>query len=131
MHAESAKRILKPENNGWTAFEEAEPKERDCLLGCILVWHRYRGVVSVKWERRRETPMYTHWKPMPRQGWISRDVQLPTKADADITNCVLIMQGEEGITVTGWHQMQHNKNYNQWMPTPLPPQEAFIYQQTI
>lgn len=71
--------------------------------------------------------MYTHWKPMPRRGWIAKEDRKPTADDADIMGCVLARHANEGLRVTGWHQFETNRYYTHWMPTPLPPEDGRAY----
>lgn len=115
------------DSNGWTAFDVQEPEESDCLYGYILIWHVFRGVIAEPWEKRHATPMFTHWKPMPRKGWIAAADRKPTPDDADVMHCVLARHDEDGIRVTGWHQFGHNTHLTHWMPTPPPPVDGPIY----
>ena len=115
------------DSSGWTAFDEREPQESDCVLGWLLIWHVFRGVVAEKWEMRRATPMYTHWMPIPERDWIPVSSRKPTKDDADIMNCVLAGHMIDGITVTGWHQFEHDKYLTHWMRTPAPPEDGAEY----
>lgn len=112
---------------GWTAFEEREPEEADCLYGFLLIFHVFRGVVAEPWERRHDTPMYTQWKPIPRRGWIAAAERMPTKEDSDVMRCILARSETDGFRVTGWHQIEHNAHYTHWMPTPAPPERAAEY----
>jgi len=114
------------DRNGWTAFDAAEPEERFCLYGYLLIWHVCLGVVAVTWEKRHETSLYTHWRPMPRRGWIAARERKPTQADADSMNCVLARHDEEGLRVTGWHQF-YDDHWTHWMPTPPPPEDGPLY----
>ena len=118
---------LNPENDLWTAFERAEPEESACLNGWLLIWHVFRGVIAERWEHRHDTPMYTHWAAMPRNEWIHAQARRPTLADADVMHCVLAMHEEDGIRVTGWHQIRENGPYTHWMHTPIPPSDAKEY----
>ncbi len=115
------------DRNGWTAFDEAEPHESDCLDGWLLVWHVYRHNVSVRWEDRRHTSMITHWMPMPKEGWISASDRKPTKKDADIMGCVLAINRYDGIRVTGWFQFDLNCYLTHWRPTPGHPEDHMEY----
>lgn len=112
---------------GWTAFDEQEPDETACIQGWLLIWHVFRGVVAEKWENRHATPMYTHWMAMPTQGWIPVSSRKPSKEDADVMNCVLASHMIDGITVTGWHQFEHDKYLTHWMRTPAPPVDGAAY----
>lgn len=107
--------------NGWTHFSEAEPDESACLYGWLLIWHVYRGVVTEGWMKRHNTPMYTHWRPMPRTGWISAAERRPTAADADIMQCVLARHEFDGLRVTGWRQFRRDRYLTHWQRTPEPP----------
>ena len=115
------------DNQGWTAFEDQEPEESACLDGYLLIFHVFRGVVAEPWEKRHDTAMYTHWKPMPRTGWISAAERKPTPDDADISHCVLARHEDGLIRVTGWHQFRHNAGLTHWMPTPAPPDRQAEY----
>lgn len=115
------------DNNGWTAFDVQKPERNACIYDYLLVWHVFRGVVSEHWESRNQTAMYTHWKTMPRKGWICSKDKAPTQNDADVMNCVLARHDIDGIKVTGWHQIKIDKHFTHWMPTPLPPVDGAAY----
>ena len=109
------------DRNGWTLFSEKEPEESACLYGWLLIWHVFHGVIAEKWENRHDTPMFTHWRPMPRTGWISASDRQPTEEDADIMQCVLTRHQFDGLRVTGWWQFRCNKYLTHWQRTPEPP----------
>jgi hypothetical protein len=109
------------DRNGWTLFSEAEPEESACLNGWLLIWHVFRGVIAEKWENRHDTTMFTHWRPMPRTGWISAKEHLPTAEDADVLCCVLARHEFDGLRVTGWRQFQYDNHWTHWQRTPEPP----------
>lgn len=115
------------DRNGWTAFDEAEPEESACLYEWLLIYHVYRGVIAEKWEKRRDTPMYTHWRPMPKKGWIEARDRRPNGEDADIFGCVLARHEYDGIRVTGWHQFECDKYWSHWQRTPEPPVDYMEY----
>ncbi|MBQ8087045.1 MAG: hypothetical protein IJ234_01320 [Clostridia bacterium] len=115
------------DSNGWTAFEEREPEESACLYGWLLIFHVFRGVIAEPWKNRHDTPMFTHWKTIPRRGWIAAKDRKPTHADADIMGCVLARHETEGMRVTGWHQFECNKYLTHWMSTPPPPIDGMEY----
>ena len=115
------------DRNRWTRFVDAEPEESACLDGWLLVWHVYRGVVAEKWEDRHDTPMYTHWRPMPRSGWIDAAQRKPTAEDGDIMCCVLARHKYDGIRVTGWVQFELCRYYTHWQRTPEPPVDHRAY----
>lgn len=115
------------DSKGWTPFEDQEPEESVCLHGYLLIWHVFRGVIAEPWENRHQTPMFTHWKPMPRKGWINAAERKPTKEEADFSGCVLARYEDGEIRVTGWHQFRHNLGLTHWMPTPTPPDNQSEY----
>lgn len=115
------------DKRGWTAFDVQEPEESTCVYGYILIFHVYRSVIVEAWEKRHATPMYTHWKPIPRKGWIAAADRPPMVQDADIMHCVLARHEWDGIRVTGWHQVTGDKRYTHWMPTPEPPVDGAAY----
>ena len=115
------------DRNGWTRFADAEPRKSACLYRWLLIWHAFRGVVAVKWEHRHDTPMYTHWRPMPRKGWMSAADRKPTAEDADILCCVLARHQFDGIRVTGWRQFYTSPYYTHWQRTPEPPEDYKSY----
>ena len=114
---------------GWTAYDRGEPEMADCVEGRLLVFHVFRGVVTETWEKRRYTPMYTHWKRIPRQGWIAAATRKPARKDADIRHCVLARSEMTGIRVTGYHQFETDRYLTHWMPVPSPPTDAEQYKQ--
>ena len=115
------------DRNGWTLFSEKEPEESACLYGWLLIWHVFQGVMAETWEERHFTPMFTHWQPMPRKGWISAADRRPSAEDADIHSCVLARHEYDGIRVTGWRQFQCDKYLTHWIRTPEPPEDYISY----
>ena len=115
------------DKNGWTAFDKQEPEESVCIEGFLLIFHVFRGVLAEPWEKRHNTPMFTHWNPMPRKGWTDAKKRMPTAEDGDIHRCVLARSETDGFRVTGWHQFAHNAHYTHWMPTPERPEDAAEY----
>lgn len=111
------------DRNGWTTFASRAPTRSDCLDDWLLVWHVYRGAISVRWEDRQKTPMITHWQRMPKEGWISAAERKPTRADADIMGCVLARHLYDGIMVTGWRQFDYDRYMMCWLPTPGAPED--------
>lgn len=109
------------DRNGWIPFSEAEPEESACLYGWLLIWHVFQGVMAERWEERHFTPMFTHWRHMPRKGWISAAERRPTADDGDIHECVVARHEIDGIRVTGWRQFQNDRYLTHWQRTPEPP----------
>lgn len=117
------------DENGWTAFEEAEPEESACLYGTLLIWHVYRGVVVERFEDIHNTLMNTHWQAMPRRGWIATAERKPEREDANDRGCVLARHAHDGITVTGWHRFISEPRLTHWMKTPGPPADREKYRE--
>jgi len=115
------------DRNGWTPFNETEPEESACLYGWMLIYHVFRGVIAEKWENRHDTPMFTHWRDMPKTGWISTADRRPTEADADIFQCVLARHEFDGLRVTGWRRFHSDKYLTHWQHTPEPPVDYMEY----
>lgn len=115
------------DKNGWTAFDVQEPEASACLEGFLLIFHVFRGVLAEPWEKRHDTPMFTHWKSIPHKGWTDARKRIPTAADGDIAHCILARSETDGFRVTGWHQLERNPHYTHWMPTPEPPEDAAEY----
>lgn len=112
------------DSQGWTRFAFGEPPKHACLYKTLLIWHRYQGVMAVQWGHRHDYHMATHWRAMPRKGWIRREERLPDKDDADVYGCVLARHEFDGIKVTGWHQLARDKYLTHWRPTPAGPEKA-------
>lgn len=117
------------DNSGWIPFEEAEPNENDCLMGFLLIWHVFRGVVVEAYEHRHDTDMYTHWMAIPRRGWVASVERKPAKEDADVMNCVLARHAYDGIIVTGWRRFEEEKRLTHWRRTPEPPTDRAKYRE--
>lgn len=49
--------------------------------------------------------------------WIDRDERLPTEADADEFNCVLVWHVYNGVMITGWHNVAGNRFISHWTHT--------------
>lgn len=114
------------DSRGWMTFQEREPEESDAADGTILVWHILQGAFA----RPAGVPksaMYTHWKRIPRAGWIAAADRKPAIGDADPMGCVLARSESDGTKVTGWHQFEHDTPYTHWMPTPEGPEDAEEY----
>lgn len=53
--------------------------------------------------------------------WIRVEDRLPTAADANIMNCVIVWHRYNGTMVFGWHQVEENQFITHWMPCPSVP----------
>lgn len=51
------------------------------------------------------------------QDWISVDERMPTEADADEFNCVIVWHVYNGVMITGWHRVAENRFISHWVPT--------------
>ena len=51
------------------------------------------------------------------QDWISVDERMPTEADADEFNCVIVWHVYNGVMITGWHNVAYNRFISHWVPT--------------
>lgn len=56
------------------------------------------------------------------QDWIDRDDRLPTEADADEFNCVIVWHVFNGVMITGWHNVVQNSFISHWTYTPPRPE---------
>lgn len=48
--------------------------------------------------------------------WVDRDERLPTEADADVQGCVIVWHVYNGVMITGWFNVPHNRFISHWMP---------------
>ena len=53
--------------------------------------------------------------------WIPREERLPTEADADAFNCVIVYHVFNGVMITGWHRVADNRFISHWTHTPPDP----------
>ncbi len=58
---------------------------------------------------------------MSGDDWISIQERKPTKEDSDPTGCVVFWHVYNGVIVTGYHQVEHNRFLTHWQPPPGPP----------
>lgn len=50
----------------WNLCADRMPKERDAdAWGCVLVWHKYQGVMVTGWHRVQENEFYVAWARTP------------------------------------------------------------------
>ena len=115
------------DRNGWIAFRDLEPTEEACLDGKLLAYHVFNGCVAVSWSRRHDTEMYTHWQPMPAEGWVPVAERYPEGRDANSVNCILARHELYGITTTGWHRLKWDRRYSEWQRTPEAPENIGEY----
>ena len=97
------------------------PPEPD--MGTVLVWHVYQGVMPCKAEEWDKNRFFIYWRPLPDIGWTDAEERRPTRKDADGNNCVLAVDRDGRVKVTGWHQFDTNRNLARWMHTPEPPDD--------
>lgn len=90
----------------------------------VLAVHRFQGILAVKGREVRENILFSHWGRSPAEGWIRRDDRLPRRQDADLYNCVLAWNADEGVCVTGWHRVTRDGRFSAWMPMPEGPLEC-------
>lgn len=91
------------------------------------MWHAFQRTLAIRIEKIRDNRMYTHWRRVPATGWIPASSRLPTKADGDINECVLIKDDEDGIIVSGWHRFQRDRFCVAWQHMPPPPDNYLEY----
>lgn len=107
------------ENPAWIRFEERPPGE--CDGETVRVWHTYQGAMAVRREDAGKNRFFTHWMPIPEDGWIGTDERRPGKGDGDPFRCVLADHEAFGIRVTGIVQFDSDRRYTRWMRTPDEP----------
>lgn len=105
----------------WIDLNEQKPDEDAGAF--VLVWHIYQGCMAVRREEWTKNRFFSHWKPVPTEGWIDARIQAPTAEDGDVWwNCVLAKHSTDGIRVTGWHRVAQDRIYTHWMRLPDPPE---------
>ena len=107
------------ERNAWIDLRKRKPAKRDGEF--VLMWHVYQGAMVERRQQYRSNRFYSHWRPMPTEGWIDARERKPTIADSDVWHCVLTRHEIDGFKVTGWHQFDVDRYLTHWMPTPEPP----------
>lgn len=117
---------MEKRNNGWISVKDRRPAQDDGdEYGYVFVWHVYQGVMLTAWNRI-SNQFYAYWMPtkyITAGIWIKATERKPTKADADILNCVLARNSHDGIRVTGWHQFEEASTFTEWLPLPEPPSD--------
>ncbi len=115
-------------NNGWIHGKSRLPSEADGdINGKVLAWHAFQDVVLVRWDQfplNRFNVYWMHLSTLDEIPWIDAMERLPTKDDADKLNCVLVMDWQGEISVTGYHQFAWNKTLTHWRSLPPPPSDA-------
>jgi hypothetical protein len=54
-------------NDGWISALERPPKPEDGdPQGCVLIWHRFQGVMVTGWHNIPRNRFITHWMPTPK-----------------------------------------------------------------
>ena len=109
------------DHNGWISLNERTPAPVDGEY--VLVWHVYQGTMAIRREEYTKNRFYSHWKPIPAEGWIDKNEHMPTAEDGDVWRCVLTRHEIYGFKVTGWQQLEHDRYYTHWMRTPEPPDD--------
>ena len=109
------------DRHGWISLTERPPTAEDGEY--VLVWHVYQGTMAVAREDYSKNRFYSHWKPTPTEGWIDVNDRKPTIEDGDVWRCVLTRHQYYGFKVTGWHQLEYDRYYTHWMPTPELPDD--------
>ena len=109
------------DHHGWISLNERTPAPADGEY--VLVWHVYQGTMAIRREEYTKNRFYSHWKPIPAEGWIDKNEHMPTAEDGDVWRCVLTRHEIYGFKVTGWQQLEHDRYYTHWMCTPEPPDD--------
>ena len=109
------------DHHGWISLNERTPAPADGEYA--LVWHVYQGTMAIRREEYTKNRFYSHWKPIPAEGWIDKNEHMPTAEDGDVWRCVLTRHEIYGFKVTGWQQLEHDRYYTHWMRTPEPPDD--------
>ena len=105
-------------DKGWIGINEHPIAAGD---GPVIVWHVYSGVMVEQRDRAKANRFMTHWREIDETAWIDARRHAPTKADADIYDCVISQNkwGEAGMA--GWHRFGRESDLICWQPTPEPP----------
>ena len=109
------------DHHGWISLSKRTPAPVDGEY--VLVWHVYQGTMAIRREEYTKNRFYSHWKPIPAEGWIDKNEHMPTAEDGDVWRCVLTRHEIYGFKVTGWQQLEHDRYYTHWMRTPEPPDD--------
>lgn len=109
----------------WISIRERLPNRGDGDSdGKVLVWHDIQGAMLAQWDSVDKNRFHTHWmniEVFAQEGWICADVRKPTKADADVFQCVLVVDRHKGHHITGWHQVRDGSTITQWQRLPEKP----------
>lgn len=115
-------------NNGWIHGKSRLPCEADGDHdGKILVWHAFQDAVVVSWNQFLHNRFHVYWMriaDLDDNPWICAMEKLPTQSDADKLNCVMVMDQEGHVNVTGYHQFSWNRTLTHWRTLPPPPSDA-------
>lgn len=115
-------------NNGWIHIKSRLPEEADGgIYGKVLVWHAFQDAMLVKWDQITGNRFHVYWMPLSdldNTPWINAMEKPPTEGDADKLRCVLVLDQQGNVSVTGYHQFQWNHTLTHWRPLPGPPSNA-------
>lgn len=110
----------------WVSVQDRLPEECDGDAdGKVLVWHEIQGVMLCRWEKVRENRFHSHWmviEGFAKGKWVDAHEKKPTKADADVFQCILAMNRHDEHHVTGWHQVHDGGTITQWQRLPDAPE---------
>lgn len=115
--------------DNWISIRDRLPTKANAdRAGWVFVWHEYQGVMLAPWDQCAHNPFHTHWMApadhIIRDGqtqWTDARIRPPTKADADVQACVLVIDRYNEINITGWHQFSPGTRYTHWMQLPGAP----------
>lgn len=111
--------------DGWVSVTDHQPEQADGdENGPVFVWHVYQGAMLTPRDKAHKNRFHTHWMPVKRateNGWIDVADRIPTAEDADELRCVLVYHRYDGNKITGWHQVEADRQIDRWLPLPRPP----------
>ena len=54
--------------------------------------------------------------------WVERNDRLPTEIDGDAQGCILAYHVHNGVMMTHWALVEHNRFMSHWRHVPPPPE---------
>lgn len=115
-------------NNGWIHRNSRLPRVEDGgEHGQVLVWHAFQDAVLARWDQFTANRFHVYWMPLSDlddMSWINAMEIPPREEDADKLNCVMALDAQGHISVTGYHQFRWNKTLLYWRKLPGPPSDA-------